>query len=70
MFGSASSVAISSTKSATGRLLDAAGGIKAIFTILSLRDQVVPATLNLEVPDPAAESLNPVSGSAWPMPLE
>ena len=70
VFGPGSGLAISSTKSATGHLLGAAGGIEAIFTVLALRDQIVPATLNLETPDSAAAGLDLVSGQARPWPME
>jgi len=43
-------VAVSSTKSMTGHLLGAAGGIEAVFSIMSLKDQVVPPTINLDNP--------------------
>lgn len=70
VFGDGSPVAITSTKSSTGHLLGAAGGIEAIFTVLALRDQVVPPTLNLHHPDPAAEGLNLVALQARQLPIE
>jgi 3-oxoacyl-[acyl-carrier-protein] synthase II len=48
-------VAVSSTKSMTGHLLGAAGGIEAIFSILALRDQVAPPTINLQNPSPECD---------------
>ena len=70
LFGTDNNIAVTSTKSATGHLLGAAGGIEAIFTLLAIRDQVVPATLNFENPDPAAQGVDIVHGEARPMAIE
>jgi 3-oxoacyl-[acyl-carrier-protein] synthase II len=47
--------AVSSTKSMTGHLLGGAGGLEAGISVLALRDQVLPPTINQETPDPACD---------------
>jgi 3-oxoacyl-[acyl-carrier-protein] synthase II len=51
----AGKVAVNSTKSMTGHLLGAAGGIEAVASILAIRDQVSPPTINLDNPDPKCD---------------
>ena len=48
-------VAVNSTKSMTGHLLGAAGGVEAVFSILALQDQISPPTINLQNPDPLCD---------------
>jgi 3-oxoacyl-[acyl-carrier-protein] synthase II len=62
----AKKVAVNSTKSMTGHLLGAAGGVEAVFTVLALRDQVSPPTINLQNQDPQCD-LDYVANSARKM---
>jgi 3-oxoacyl-[acyl-carrier-protein] synthase II len=48
-------LALSSTKSMVGHLLGAAGGVEAVFAVLSIKDQIMPPTINLETPDPECD---------------
>jgi len=48
-------LAVSSTKSMTGHLLGAAGGIEAVFSAMAIREGVIPPTINYEVPDPVCD---------------
>jgi 3-oxoacyl-[acyl-carrier-protein] synthase II len=65
-FGAGTKVSVSSTKSMTGHLLGAAGGLEAIFTITAIRDQVAPPTINYEQPDPDCD-LDYVPNRSRPM---
>ena len=69
VFGNDTSVAVSSTKSMTGHLLGAAGSVEAIFTILAIRDQVCPPTINLENPGEECD-LDYVPNEARQMPVQ
>jgi 3-oxoacyl-[acyl-carrier-protein] synthase II len=70
VFGAhATKLAVSSTKSMTGHLLGGAGGLEAGISVLALRDQVLPPTINLENPDPDCD-LDYVPHKARPANLE
>lgn len=62
-------LAVSSTKSMTGHLLGAAGAVEAIFSVLALRDQVAPPTINLDQPDEGCD-LDFVPHEARKMPMD
>ncbi|MFP4146643.1 MAG: beta-ketoacyl-ACP synthase II [Halorhodospira sp.] len=65
LFGDAvGTVAMSSTKSVTGHLLGAAGGIEAAFSVLALRDGIIPPTINLDQPETTCEGLDLVPHEA------
>ena len=69
-FGSHSAkLAMSSTKSMTGHLLGAAGGVEAIYTALAIHHQIAPPTINLFTPDPDCD-LDYVSNTARPMKID
>lgn len=70
LFGPTPRLSVSATKSATGHLLGAAGGLGAIFAILSLRDQIAPPTLNLISPDPLGDGIDFVAEHARSQPME
>jgi len=57
-------IAVSSTKSMTGHLLGGAGGLEAGITVLALRDQILPPTVNLENPDPDTAGMDLVPNQA------
>jgi len=65
----ANELAVSSTKSMIGHLLGAAGGVEAIFSILAIRDQIAPPTINLDNPDPECD-LDYVSDGAREMKID
>ncbi len=68
VFGQDTDIAVSSTKSMTGHLLGAAGSVEAIFTLLAIRDQVCPPTINLDNPGEGCD-LDYVPNEARDMPL-
>ena len=63
-------VAVSSTKSMTGHLLGGAGGLEAGITVLALRDQILPPTINLEVQDPDTAGMDFVPNQARKVEVE
>jgi 3-oxoacyl-[acyl-carrier-protein] synthase II len=71
VFGNTSKqLAVSSTKSMIGHLLGAAGAVEAIFSILAIRDQVAPPTINLDNPEKECEGINLVPHTAQAMNID
>ena len=62
-------LAVSSTKSMTGHLLGAAGGLEPVLCVLALRDGLIPPTINLDDPDPAGAGMNLVPNTAQERPI-
>ena len=62
-------LAVSSTKSMTGHLLGAAGGLEPLLCVLAIREGVIPPTINLDNPDPAADGMNLVPNTAQERPI-
>jgi 3-oxoacyl-[acyl-carrier-protein] synthase II len=62
-------LAVSSTKSMTGHLLGAAGGLEPVLCALAMRDGLIPPTINLDSPDPAAAGMNLVPNEAQERPI-
>ena len=69
VFGEKPKLAVSSTKSMIGHLLGAAGSVEAIFSVLAIRDGVLPPTINLDNPDDACD-LDYVPGTAREAPVK
>jgi 3-oxoacyl-[acyl-carrier-protein] synthase II len=69
VFGAGTRVAVSSTKSMIGHLLGAAGAVEAIFSVLAIRDNVAPPTINLENPEEGC-TLDYVPHTARPMQID
>jgi len=70
VFGThADALVVSSTKSMTGHLLGAAGGIEAVFSVLAIRDNIAPPTINLDKPGEGCD-LNYAANTAVPMTID
>jgi len=69
MGAAANKVAVSSTKSMIGHLLGAAGAVEAIFSVLAIRDQIAPPTINIDNPSEGC-NLNYVPHVAQPMKIQ
>jgi 3-oxoacyl-[acyl-carrier-protein] synthase II len=62
-------LAVSSTKSMSGHLLGAAGGLEPVLCALAMRDGLMPPTINLDKPDPEAGGMNLVANEAQERPI-